>query len=184
MNDKFAAIRTEIEEEIGSPINPNLDFVYVCLFYYRHAVPALLVEVDRLEADADADATRAWLADIDTASLPNDFSTSEMAKIRMQTLKERTLEGLGLIGKIERLEAELAQCRREKNDLVLKAYPAMDERDRLEAENKRMREALEKFARQKLTNEMDPLDVADGDYEGAYDYIIADARATLQEKQP
>jgi hypothetical protein len=32
----------------------------------------------------------------------------------------------------ERLTAELKECRKEKNDLVLKAYPAMDQRDRFE----------------------------------------------------
>jgi hypothetical protein len=35
----------------------------------------------------------------------------------------------GLIDEIERLENELRQCMKEKNDLVVKAYPAMDRLD-------------------------------------------------------
>lgn len=39
--------------------------------------------------------------------------------------------------------------------------------------------ALKEIAQQKTTDEMDPLDVRFGDYEGAYDTMIETARAAL-----
>jgi hypothetical protein len=62
--------------------------------------------------------------------------------------------------------------------------PLQDERVRaLEAENARLREALEEISRQKKTDELiTELDVEYADFEGGYDACIDTARAALQEK--
>ena len=62
-----------------------------------------------LTAEAELTRTRDVLASTGVGSLPHDYPTSKMAEDRMRTLNERTLEGLALIGKIEALEAALAQ---------------------------------------------------------------------------
>ncbi len=46
-----------------------------------------------------------------------------------------------------------------------------------------MREALEKIARLTLSSDMSDEDQADGDFEGAYDYMVELARAALSQKE-
>lgn len=65
-------------------------------------------EIERLTAALAA--VKEALSDVDYASLPNDFPEAKIAQIRMQTLQERTLEGLALIGKVEALTAALASA--------------------------------------------------------------------------
>jgi len=67
---------------------------------------------DRIaKLEAAMEEVRDILADVATVSLPNDYPTSRMAEDRMRTLKERTLEGLALIGKNEQVAAEVERLR-------------------------------------------------------------------------
>lgn len=82
-------------------------------FHHEAAARITALEAERTKV-------REVLASIDILSLPNDYPTEKMAEVRMETLNQRTLEGLALVGKVEILEAE----------------------------NKRLREALTPFAKE------------------------------------
>lgn len=68
--------------------------------------------------DADAQATlervRQILAGTDVGSLPNDYPVERLALDVWNTLQERTLEGLMLIGKLEAAEKRLSELAKTK----------------------------------------------------------------------
>lgn len=59
---------------------------------------------------------------------------------------------------------------------------AADRLEALEAENARLRRALETISKQKTTKELHAIGDCDGDYEYAYDRIIGVARAALKQE--
>ena len=63
------------------------------------------------KAEADLADIRSILAATDIGSLPHDYQTRTMAADRMERIKELTLEGLGIIGRAEKAEAEVARLR-------------------------------------------------------------------------
>lgn len=67
---------------------------------------------DRIEAlTAERDEVRAILAAADIVSLPHDYPLAQMARDRMDRIKDLTLDGLAQIGRWEKAEAKVERLR-------------------------------------------------------------------------
>lgn len=76
-------------------------------------------------AAVSVEAIRKIVEEAMQSAIPETWEVSSHAARRIAALFQAQPR------EIEELKAELKQCRKEKNDLVLKAYPAMDQRDDL-----------------------------------------------------
>lgn len=105
MTDIVERLRDTVTMLAVTPMNLSLED------WDRHAnaIQDAAALITRLRAEMEK--VREVLADTDTLSLPNDYPTERMAQDRMRTLKARTLEGLGLIGKIEALTDTIDKLR-------------------------------------------------------------------------
>lgn len=73
-------------------------------------------EINRLrtalaDVEAKLEQVRQILAGTSVGSLPNDYPVERLALETWNTLQERTLEGLAMIGKVEAAEADLVKAR-------------------------------------------------------------------------
>lgn len=73
-------------------------------------------EVERLIAERDE--VRSILASTDIVSLPHDYPLAQMARDRMDRIKDLTLDGLAQIGRWEKAEAEVERLRELLSDLM------------------------------------------------------------------
>lgn len=69
-------------------------------------------------------------------------------------------------------------CARNENETIHKIL--RDERDKVRSENKRLREALEKIAKQMIGNELDE-EYGSADFQYAYETLVREARAALSD---